>query len=117
MGALRYVNLYDELIEALDKNDKKLSDIKWIGVMGEGCFDTKQFLKIAKEFSYDSGFGLIEINEQLIVVGKDWWLERHEYDGSEWWEFKTMPVKPDNILKGTDDEIKEIIKHKWVIEK
>jgi hypothetical protein len=30
---------------------------------------------------------------KIIVVGKDWWLERHEYDGSEWWEFKTMPDK------------------------
>lgn len=22
------------------------------------------------------------------------WLERHEYDGSEWWEYKTMPTEP-----------------------
>lgn len=26
-----------------------------------------------------------------MVVGDDWWLERHEYDGSEWWEFKRLP--------------------------
>ena len=25
--------------------------------------------------------------------GSDWWLERGEYDGSEWWEFRREPVK------------------------
>ena len=30
----------------------------------------------------------------LIVVGKDFWIERHEYDGSELWEFKRMPEEP-----------------------
>jgi len=29
----------------------------------------------------------------LTVAGDDWWLERHGYDGSEWWEFKTLPKK------------------------
>ena len=41
-----------------------------------------------------NGFGGAEVNENLFVVGADWWLERHEYDGSEWWEFKTLPTKP-----------------------
>ena len=30
----------------------------------------------------------------LLIVGDDWWLERHEYDGAEWWEFKTLPCEP-----------------------
>ena len=30
-----------------------------------------------------------------MVVGNNWWLERHEYDGSEWWEYKQFPVKPE----------------------
>lgn len=29
-----------------------------------------------------------------MIVGDDWWMERHEYDGSEWWEFKELPKKP-----------------------
>lgn len=28
------------------------------------------------------------------MAGDDWWLERAEYDGSEWWKFKTLPVEP-----------------------
>ena len=40
----------------------------------------------------------------LVVVGKDFWLERNNYDGSEWWEFKQVPVEPFEVkdfwLKG-----------------
>lgn len=35
----------------------------------------------------------------LIVVGKDFWLERHEYDGSEWWEFKSIPMEPEETIE------------------
>lgn len=24
----------------------------------------------------------------------DWWLERAEYDGAEWWDYMTYPTKP-----------------------
>jgi hypothetical protein len=30
----------------------------------------------------------------LVVVGIDWWLERHNgNEDSEWWEFKTLPKR------------------------
>lgn len=51
------------------------------------------FLRSIKGFEYDNGFGGHRINLDLKIVGKDWWLEREEYDGSEWWVFKTMPVR------------------------
>ena len=105
----KYINLFEELNDILNENDKKLSDIKWIGLDGEGYFNTKQFLKIAKGFDYHDGFGLIEIHERLKVVGKDWWLERHEYDGSEWWEFKTLPKQPKVLIEGSDEEVTDKI--------
>ena len=43
-------------------------------------------------FEYDDGYGITEVNMGLKLVGKDFWLERHEYDGSEWWEYKTLPI-------------------------
>jgi len=43
---------------------------------------------------YDSGYGATKVAKDLVIVGEDWWLERCEYNGSEWWEFKTLPVKP-----------------------
>lgn len=32
-------------------------------------------------------------------MGDDWWLERHEYDGSEWFELKELPDKPKQKLE------------------
>ena len=51
------------------------------------------------DFEYDNGYGAAEIPMDLIVVGKDFWLERHDYDGSEWWEFKTMPEEPEETTE------------------
>ena len=46
---------------------------------------------MASGFNYDNGFGGAEVHGDLKIVGNDWWMERGEYDGSEWWEFKTLP--------------------------
>ena len=83
----------------LEENGKTIFDVLWFGTK-EAVFD----VDIQKLFSvdYDDGFGGQEIPSELIVVGEDWWLERHEYDGSEWWEFKTMPVKPTAIKQGAN---------------
>ncbi len=85
------MNLLEETKVILESNGKNLFDVLWFGTK-EVVFD----VDIQKLFSvdYDNGFGEQEILPELIVVGEDWWLERHEYDGSERWEFKTMPVKP-----------------------
>ena len=36
-----------------------------------------------------------------MIVGWNWWLERREYDGAEWWELETKPIIPNNIRKIT----------------
>lgn len=50
------------------------------------------------DFSYDSGYG------GQMLYGTIWyddgtWSERGEYDGSEWWEHRTVPPILD-ALKG-----------------
>lgn len=45
--------------------------------------------------SYGHHPGTEEVATDLLVVGDGWWLERHEYDGSEWWEHKALPAKPE----------------------
>ena len=88
------INLLSETIEKLVKHGKKPEDVLFV-------MDTKSYCSF-KEFSenasfeYDDGFGCIEISLHLKIVGADWWLERYEYDGSEGWEFKTLPIKPSN---------------------
>ncbi len=85
-------SLLKETIKCLEDNGKTITDVVWVGT-GDKWFSWGEFASIA-DFEYDSGYGGNEIKMNLVVVGKDFWLERHEYDGSEWWEFKTLPQKP-----------------------
>ena len=89
------INLLKETIDILQENDKTINDIEWIA-NGSVEIPIATFIDKANK-EYDDGFGGTEVIESLIVVGKDWWLERHEYDGSEWWEFKTLPTRPSEI--------------------
>lgn len=92
-------NLYKETLEVLKENGKTENDVIWFGeVFNSDDITDYQYprdkFKEILDYDYDSGFGNTEISDFLHVVGKDWWLERHEYDGSEWWEYKTLPNQP-----------------------
>lgn len=87
-------NLLQETQEDITRNHKSVEDVQWVGSKdGEYSISWEQFAALARDITYDSGFGGNEIVDDLVVVGSDWWLERHEYDGSEWWEFKTLPIR------------------------
>lgn len=86
------MNLLKETIEELKRNGKAPSDVIWIG--SENYWSDWENFEYGANVEYDDGYGAPEVAENLLIVGKDWWLERHEYDGSEWWEFKQMPKKP-----------------------
>lgn len=89
-------NLKEETIAKLKEYGKNPEDIKWVG-----CKNFKipisSFWKLADEF-YDNGYGTKEVAEDLLIVGDNWWLERHEYDGAEWWEYKTVPNEPNKTI-------------------
>ena len=93
-------NLLAETIEALTQNGRIEAEVLWVGNEQFRC-SWEEFVAVAKDEMYDSGFGGAEIATDLLVVGKDFWLERHEYDGSEWWEFKEQPQMPDKEFKPT----------------
>ena len=110
------VNLLKETLEMLEKNNKKESDVMFvIGLIGDYFKDDErevgcswELFKKYADFSYDDGFGGNNIKMSLKVVGTDFWLERHEYDGSEWWEYKEMP-KIDIELIYNEEDIKDMI--------
>ena len=86
------MNFKKELIDELKSKGLTLEDIRWVGTR-----DIKYNLNIflnSLDFDYDAGYGFPEINMNLLIVGDNWWLERQEYDGSEWWEFKKYPEEP-----------------------
>ena len=90
-------NLLVETIEVLKNYNKTINDINWVG-NGKYYFDVNEFLNIAN-VEYDNGYGAQEVAQDLLVVGDNWWLERHEYDGSEWWEYKEIPLKPNKKIE------------------
>jgi hypothetical protein len=66
-------------------------------IIGHTPEDFENFLK-AIDYEYDSGYGGQE------VFGYIWykdgtWSERGEYDGSEWWEYKSCPEIPTTLKK------------------
>jgi hypothetical protein len=49
------------------------------------------------DFDYDDGYGA------QYLTGTIWyadgtWSTRHEYDGSEWWEYLQCPAIPEQLL-------------------
>ena len=50
--------------------------------------------------TYDNSYGGQELFGMIWMKNGDW-LERGEYDGSEWWEYKTCPEIPAELLKTT----------------
>lgn len=86
-------NLLKETIEKLYSHDKTPQDVLYV-VSHNNCKATwEDFVELA-DFEYDAGYGGAEISPELYIVGDNWWLERQGYDGSEWWEFKTLPKAP-----------------------
>lgn len=113
------INLLNETINVMQKYGKCVADVKFIGCTLHNFrqsdinvrTDWAHFTKIA-DFVYDNGYGLEEIPLGLVVVGTDWWLERHEYDGAEWWEFKEMPNINDYCY---DEDFEKIFWHECTL--
>ena len=101
----RTCNLLEETLNIMKENGYTESDVsfcelsdkswnrkdkKWEYSFQHFSFDI--FKKLA-DFVYNCDFGGANINESLKIVFNDKsWLERGEYDGSEWWELRKCPV-------------------------
>lgn len=46
------------------------------------------------DFEYDSGYGLQHLLGTVWFNEPNIWMDRGEYDGSEWWEFNICPEIP-----------------------
>jgi hypothetical protein len=103
MGKQDRDNLLSETMDMLARYKKTPADVRFVSVesirwgkhedLAQQVGTWAEFVALA-DFEYDGGYGGAEVAEALKVVGDDWWLERGEYDGSEWWEFKQLPERP-----------------------
>ena len=57
--------------------------------------DYEEFLKFLDRL-YDNGYGGQELFGTVWLTDGTW-LERGEYDGSEWWEHKVCPEIPEEL--------------------
>lgn len=97
-------NVMQELIDVMERIDLKFDDIVFANVVLEESDRMKASLppgwqdtdmdcfksQLIRMGSYDSGYGSQRLYG-TIVFKNSAWLERGEYDGSEWWELKKMP--------------------------
>jgi len=86
----RMTNLLQETVAALHENGKTTQNVLQVQLRDKAC-SWNSFAEMASVFNYNASYGIAYVNLDLIVIGKGWWLERGEYDGSEWWIFRTTP--------------------------
>lgn len=96
------VNFQKETLADIADIGKSLTDIDWIGC-NEFVIPTDEFLRLA-DVEYDDGFGSPEMPEDLVIVFHDGtYLDRREYDGSEWWAYHCTPKKPPMTITALRD--------------
>nr|DAT91171.1 MAG TPA: protein of unknown function (DUF4909) [Caudoviricetes sp.] len=94
------INFLQETKDELKEHNKTFDDVIFVADYFQKLrISPEEFIRRAENIIYNDGYGLEEINAALVVVGKDFWLERHEYDGSEWWEYKSIPNIDDFTLE------------------
>lgn len=94
----------NELIAELYRYHKTLDDIDYASVFWTDWGRRNRLFLLVKRpdseikyhedyetFAYDSGFGCQEVFGYIVFKDGSW-FERHEYDGSEWWEYKEKPT-------------------------
>ena len=114
---IEMINAKEELLKALNDNHKSItcaiiryenSGGSW-GIdedenpnrstrlmIGHTPDELKKFMQDLN-FNYDNGYGIQKIFG-TVWCADGTWFERGVYDGSEWWEFKSMPQIPDFLI-------------------
>ena len=110
-------NALHELHEAMTENNQSPMSIDYgyIHLGGNrmefaGRIRSHQLALLDRE--YDDGFGGQEL-DGTIVFKDGTWLERGEYDGSEWWEYKCKPGR-DRVLQ-TEIDKAEVERYRQIL--
>jgi hypothetical protein len=86
------MNLIKEIEQFLNNKNKSFSDILF--VKSENFYlDVSDFISNAS-FEYNDRCDRVDIYKSLMLVGKDFWIERGQPYGSENWEFIQLPDSP-----------------------
>ena len=119
------MNALNELINMCNWCWKSLEDIDywWVGWDDDEnqCIFNSDSIEIMKKFlddnysNYDDWWGSQELYWEIVFKDKTW-LERWEYDWSEWWEYKKCPerrLSKDEIRrKEIDEQVESLLKER-----
>lgn len=89
------MTLWEETLADLKMEGLNWDDVLWVGT-SEWVIPKEDFKWLANVY-YNKGYGSAEVAADLVVVTPYGWLSRREYDGSEWWEWNTPPIRPKEI--------------------
>lgn len=82
-------NLLKETKEVIEGSKHKAEDIVFIGSVVSGYSCTWEEFQVLADYKYDGGYGGQYVARDLVIIFSDGThLERGEYDGSEWWEYR-----------------------------
>ena len=93
------MNLLKETQAAIKSSGHRPKDIIFIGSEETGHQCTWEEFQVLADQEYDAGYGAQEVARDLVIVfsdGSKMW--RHEYDGSENWEYSKPFERPDKSL-------------------
>lgn len=94
----KMTNAKEELLRMLSDINKTEADIARLK-----CVTNLDYIENTKkeifsiddlDFEYSEGYGAQELFG-LVLFNDGSWLERGEYDGAEWWEYKKPPTDED----------------------
>lgn len=79
-----------------DDNDNYIQPAPILLREGYSIGEYEEFLH-KLDFEYDSGYGGQELYGTVWLMEDHTWLERGEYDGSEWWNYMKCPKVIDEL--------------------
>jgi len=87
---MKRINVLKDIYKFLELDKKRANDILWVGSKdGAYAVSWETFAKMAKRTYYTPENDSINCN--LVIVGKDWWLERNHQPYQDGWDFFSFP--------------------------
>ncbi|MBR1373826.1 hypothetical protein IJ556_05185 [bacterium] len=102
------MNLKKETIKELKENGKTLDDVLFI--CGNDFRVSLENFLMYSDTEYDNGYGGQEVASDLKIIGKDFIMIRHEYDGSEYWGYYSTipPEKTECVCCFTQRQVEKL---------
>lgn len=113
------INAYCELQDTLLDYGYDVDDIATVGdFLTFDEYDVQEFLDCLKGIVYDNGYGCVYFRRGIKLIMTDGtWIEREEYDGSEWWTHRSVPAIDALVPhKGSLNKGDVIISYTWDVE-